>query len=100
MRGLRADDHQAFDQVAQFADISGPGVAEQDVHGGVAELAVFFAVGGAEFVEEITREHGDVFHAIAQRRHEEGNYVEAVEEVLAEMRRGRFPVRDFCWWRR
>ena len=60
----------------------------------------FFAVSGAEFIEEVTSENGNVCSAIAERRNEKGNDVEAIEKILAEIVRGRFPVRVPCWWRR
>src|SRR5271154_1751708 len=50
---LWADDDQALDEVAKFADVAGPGIAEENVHGGIAQFADFFAVGDAEFVQEM-----------------------------------------------
>ena len=47
---LRAHDDQALDQIAEFADVAGPGVAQEDFQSSFAEFAGFFAVGGAEFV--------------------------------------------------
>src|SRR5713226_4209642 len=81
---LRADDHQAFDQIAQFADVPRPGMAQQNVHRGVAEFARFLSVGGAELVQEMSRENGDVFLAVAQRRHEERNYIQAIKQILTK----------------
>ena len=53
---LRADDDQALDEIAQFAHVSGPGIAQQNFQSAVAEFARFFAVSGAEFIEEMTSE--------------------------------------------
>src|SRR3979411_2748499 len=36
---LGADDDQPLDEVSQFANISRPGITDEDFHGGVAELA-------------------------------------------------------------
>src|SRR5271165_4973635 len=82
--GLRAHDYQALDQIAEFADVAGPGVTQEDVHGGVAEFAYFFAVGYAEFVEEMVGKRGDVAQAFAERWDEEGNYVQSIKQILAK----------------
>src|SRR5882762_9531342 len=87
---LRADNDQALDEVAQLAHVSGPRMTQQDFHGGIAELTGFLAVRGAELVQEVAREDGNVFFAITQGRHEKGNYVEAVKEILAESATGDF----------
>src|SRR5262245_8144751 len=87
---LWADNDQAFDKVAEFADVAWPGIAKQDFESTVTEFAGAFAVSGAEFVQEMTGEDGDVFLAIAQRRNEEGNDVEAIEKILAETAVGDF----------
>src|SRR5690242_13318636 len=81
---LRADDDETLDEIAQFADVAGPGIADEDFHGGVAELARLLAVFGAEFCEEVARKSGNVLLAIAQRRNKKGNDVQTVKEVLAE----------------
>src|SRR6266852_4466724 len=87
---LRADNDQALDEVAELAHVSGPGMTQQDFHGGIAKLTGFLAIRGAELVQEIARENGNVFFAITQGRHEKWNHVEAVEEILAESATGDF----------
>jgi len=40
----------------------------------------------------MSHQQGDIFAAFTKRRHEEGNYIEAVEQILAEI-----PARDFLF---
>src|SRR5260370_23797930 len=88
--GLRKKDHQAFDEIAQFTNIAGPGITHQNFHGGIGKFASLLAVFRAEFIQEKSRDHRDVFLAIAQRRDEKRNDVEPVEEILAESSAGNF----------
>src|SRR6266850_1600816 len=81
---LRAHNHQPLHQVSQFAHIPRPWKAQQDFHRRIAEFPRFLSVSGTEFTQEIPCQRGDIFLAIAQRRHEKGNYVEPVEKVLAK----------------
>src|SRR5882762_8991795 len=50
---LGAYDDQPLDEVSQFANISRPGITDEDFHGGVAELARFLSVSRTEFAREI-----------------------------------------------
>src|SRR5258708_29401033 len=81
---LRANNDQSLDEVAKLADVSRPRVPQQNLHGGIGELARSLAVRGAELVQEIPGQDGNVLFAVTQRRHEEGNYVQPVKEILAE----------------
>src|SRR5258707_6026954 len=81
---LRANNDQAVDEVAKLADVSRPRVPQQNLHGGIGELARSLAVRGAELVQEIPGQDGNVLFAVTQGRHEEGNYVQSVKEILAE----------------
>src|SRR5229473_1422556 len=81
---LGADDDQTFNEISQFANISRPGIANEDFHGSVAELAGFLGVSGAEFPQEIPCQRGDVLAAVAQGRHVKGNHVQAIEKILAK----------------
>src|SRR5215469_7480768 len=81
---LWAHDDEALDEIAEFADITGPGIAEKDFKRAIREFAGALAVSRAEFVEEMAREDGNVLLAIPQGWHEEGNHVEPVEKILAE----------------
>src|SRR5438034_10641873 len=79
---LGAYDNQALDEIAQFPDISGPGIANKNFRGGVAELAHFLSIRGAEFSQEKSRLRGDVFLAVAESRHERGEHVSPAEKPL------------------
>src|SRR6202165_886080 len=78
------NDDEPLDEVSQFSNITRPGVADEDFHGGVAELARFLSVGRAEFAQEISGQRGDVLPAVAQGRHVKGNHIQAIEKILAK----------------
>ena len=67
----------------ELANVALPGVGEEGLAGvgGEAEVA---AVGGAGFGEEVFGEEYDVVAALAEGGEDEGDHVEAVEEVFAE----------------
>src|ERR1700687_1764148 len=81
---LGANDDKPLDEVSQFSNITRPGIADKDFHGGVTELARFLSVGRAEFAQEISCQRGDVLPAVAQGRHVKGNHVQAIEKILAK----------------
>src|SRR5215472_11738774 len=83
--GFGVEDEDALDDVAELADIAGPVVGLELVDGGVGDFDAGAAVFLPELGEELAREEGDVFFAVAQGRDEEGDHVEAVEEVFAEV---------------
>src|SRR5690242_18397207 len=63
---LRANNHEALNEIAHLAHIPRPGIAQEDVHGRSAQLASLLAVGRTEFVEEIAGQRGDVLLALSQ----------------------------------
>src|SRR5258705_2872856 len=81
---LRADDDEALNEIAQLSHISGPGIAHQNLQRGLAQLARFLSVFGAEFIQEVANKNRNVCGAVAQRRNEKGNYVQTIEKILAE----------------
>src|SRR5690242_11496584 len=81
---LRANNHEALNEIAHLAHIPRPGIAQEDVHGRSAQLASLLAVGRTEFVEEIAGQRGDVLLALSQRRHKEGDDIEPVKKILAK----------------
>src|SRR5262249_2324444 len=81
---LRADDHKPLDKIAEFAHVARPGIPQENFQCGVTELTSPLAIGGAEVIEEISRQNGDVFFAVAKRRNEEGNHVQTIEQILAK----------------
>ncbi len=86
--GLGVEDEDALDEVAQLADVAGPVVLAEGGEGVFGHLDVGAAVLRAELLEEFLDEERDVFLAVAQGRDEEGDDVEAVEEVFAEVAAG------------
>src|SRR5207247_8382083 len=62
----------------------GPWIAKKNFESAFTEFASFFPVSGAEFIEEMASQDGDVRGAIAERRNEKRNDVETVEKVLAK----------------
>src|SRR5713101_1620443 len=92
---LRRHDDEALDEVAQLANVTGPGIAEKDFHRGLADFLAAASVSGAEFSEEVARERGNVFAAVAERGNEKGNDVQAVEKVLTKRAAGDFLLEVF-----
>ena len=79
-----ADQHRALDDVLQLAHVAGPVVADQHVDGGGGDAPDALAVLARVLGEEVVGEQQDVRLPLAQRRHEDGEDVEPVVEVLAE----------------
>ena len=84
----RIEDQHALDHVLQFAHVAGPVVLLEGFERLFADLHARAAVLAAELGEEFADQERDVLLALAQRRHEERNDVEAVEEVFAEVALG------------
>ncbi len=82
---IGGEDDGAFKGVAEFADVAGPAVAAEEVHGVGGDVDDLRAVFPVEIFEEGAREDGDVFEAVAERREENFEDVEAVEEIFAEL---------------
>src|SRR5579863_7058645 len=80
----RTDDHEAFDEILQFANVARPGIAPQHFDRRRAEFFWPLAVFAAEIREKVRGENGNIFRTLAESRNVEGNHVEAVEQVLAE----------------
>ena len=85
---LGIEDEDAFDEVAELADVARPVVLAQRVERVLSHLNVGASVLCAELLEELLDQRGDVLLAVAQRRNEEGDDVEPVEEVFAEVAAG------------
>ncbi len=79
----------AFHGVAQFADVTGPVVAQERVRGLLGEAGEILALQlGGHFLREVVGEDGDVLAAGAQRRDCYDVEGEAVEQVGAEFAGG------------
>ena len=84
--GITRENDGAFDDVLQFAHVAGPVMARRArrrrfVRKPLRGAAVF--AGGPE--QEMLGQEWDVFPAVAQGRHLDGDDVEAKEEVFAEL---------------
>ena len=83
-----AGEHRPLEDVLQLAHIAGPVVAHQHVDGGCRDAADLPPVLPRVLGEEVVREQHDVRFAVAQRRDEDGEDVQAVVQVLAELALG------------
>src|SRR5262249_47601904 len=84
-RGARGEDDRALDDVLQLPDVAGPGVLHQGVHGLGRNGLDLPAHSPGDLVREMADEPGDVVAALAQGGQAEGEHVEAVIEVAAEL---------------
>src|ERR1017187_469705 len=81
---LREDGH-AFDDVAEFARVAGPGVAVEQGKDGFVEHLAAEIIAGAELFQEIFGEQADVVGTLAERGDADGDAVEAVIQILAKL---------------
>ena len=76
--------------VLEFANIAGPGVLHEQVHGGRIESLERFAFARRHFIQEMFHQRGNVFGMRSQRRHVHRQHVQAVEQILPERAGGDF----------
>ncbi len=74
----------AFDQVLHLSHIAGPAVIDQRVDGPLAKAGDGLAVLLRGALHEPVHQQGNVVAAVAQRRHADGEDVQAVKQILAE----------------
>src|SRR5437762_10389603 len=86
----RRHDQQPIDDVAQLADIAGPGVGLQRRQCVLAKLARLDARRRGAPRHEMAGQERDVFAPLAQGRHPDRHDVEAVEQIFAEAAAGDF----------
>ncbi len=79
------EDHRALDRVLKFADVAGPWIRGEGDEGGFGEAGDLQAVFAGAAAEEGFGEDDDVFGAFSERWYLDGEYVEAVVEVGAEV---------------
>src|SRR5579864_752527 len=80
-----AEDDGALDHIAQFADVARPGVLDQRFHGFRGNSIDLLPHPRREILHEIADQHGDILAALAQRRDDEREDVEAVIQIHAEL---------------
>src|SRR5580700_5269245 len=84
----RIEDEDALDDIFQLTHISGPVVAGQSLEGFIAELDPRATVLTTKLEKKFASQKRNVLLALAQRRHEERDNVEAVEEIFTEVSLG------------
>jgi hypothetical protein len=82
------EDENSLGDIAQLADVTGPVVLLEGGEGSVGDFYVGATILLAELGEKFSGEKWDILLAITQRRDEEGNDVESIEEVFAEVATG------------
>ncbi len=81
---LRYQSGEAADQVFEFAHVAGPAIGGEHGHGAGIDGFGGQAL-GLRLVQKMLREDGDVVGAFTQGRQADGDDVEAVEQVFAEL---------------
>ena len=79
-----AHQHRPLEDVFQLPDVAGPVIAHEHVDGGRRDALDDLTVLVRELLEEVIGEQQQVGFALAERRHEDGEHVEPIVEVLAE----------------
>src|SRR5579863_8788939 len=83
--GRGTHDHEPLDKILQLAHVAGPGVGEQNVRRRPAEFLALLSISFAECGYEVRGENRNIFGALTKSGNVEGNYVQAIEEILAKL---------------
>ena len=83
-QGARADDHGAFDNVAQFTRVAGPRARLQGLQAGVIDTANLLGVGAGEVAHEMIDQRRQIFETLGQSRQHDGEHIEPVIQVLSQ----------------
>src|SRR5215469_12651939 len=75
----------ALDDVAQLADISGPGIVLKRFNGGGANIFNVPPHAPSDFADKMPYQHGYIVPALSQRRDLNGKDADAIEQILAEL---------------
>src|SRR6266581_2014360 len=70
-----------IDEVLEFADVAGPGVAGKSVHDVSGDVLDIFVELTAESLHEVANQEREIFGALAERRDLYGENVQAVVEI-------------------
>ena len=90
-------DRRPLDDVAQLADVAGPGVPLEDPHRALVDRGHRPAVARVELADERLNEQRQILLAVAQRRQADREHVEAVEQIFAQPARAAPPRADPRW---
>src|ERR1700679_263728 len=82
---LRVQDKDALDEITQFANIARPVVLLQRGERILGHLDMRTAILRAELLQKLLDEKRNIFLAIAQRRNEERNHIQPIEEVFTKV---------------
>ena len=77
-------DDRPLHRVAQLADVAGPVIDPQDLLGGRRQIGDRPADGAGEKSQELPGQRQNVFRSIAQRRHDDFDHVQPIEQILAK----------------
>ena len=77
-------DHGVLHRVFQLPDIAGPGVIQEQAHGLGAELQDLLAPLQGKTAQEMEGQPGDIVFPVPEGRQDDGDDVEAIEEVFPE----------------
>src|ERR1700723_2224899 len=78
-------DNGAFHQILQLADVAWPGVPLEGSHGFRRNGIDPFSHAVAEGVHEMRDKRGDVFSAFSERRQQNGEDVQTIEQITAKL---------------
>ena len=79
-----AGDDPAFAERAELADVAGPRVPADQVHGFFGDNGCFQFIIPTRVLQEVSHEKGDVLRALAKRRKKDRKDVESVKQVFSE----------------
>src|SRR6266446_10156827 len=79
-----AKNNRALDYVAQFADVTGPGIRLKQVQRFSAYTPNVFSGFPGVAIDKVLHQHRNVFSSLPQRRNLKRKYIQAVEKILAE----------------
>ena len=81
---LAGEEDETLDNVAEFANIAGPGIAAQFCDSFVGEDLFFPAVLLGDLLRKVSDESGKIFQAFTQGRQGKGKDEDAVKEIAAK----------------
>jgi enoyl-CoA hydratase/carnithine racemase len=80
-----AEHDRTEDRVFKLADIPGPSIGRKQAHRFGRNRAHLLAFLRRKTGDEAAHEIGQILHAVAQRRYRDGEDMQAVEQILAEL---------------
>src|SRR3954451_21896459 len=81
---LAAENHDALDDVLQFANVSGPRITNEQAHHVRRNRVDRLAQTPTEQLDKVANKQRDVFRALTQRGYSNGKHVKPIVKVGAE----------------